>query len=63
MADVLARIIGIGVGDSTVGPAVLEIINSLLKHLNASVKLGRKYEEPGSRAIQDYQSALLRADW
>ena len=61
VADVLARIIGIGVGDSTVGPAVLEIINSLLKHLNASVKLGRKYEEPGSRAIQDYQSALLRA--
>ena len=61
VADVLARIIAIGVGDSTVGPAVLEIINSLLRHLGTSVKLGRKYEEPGSRAIQDYQSALLRA--
>ena len=61
VADVLARIIGIGVGDSTVGPAVLEIINSLLKHLEKSVSLGRKYEEPGSRAMQCYQQALLRA--
>ncbi len=61
VADVLARIIGIGVGDSTVGPAVLEIINALLKHLEKSVALGRKYEEPGSRAMQCYQSALLRA--
>ena len=61
VADVLARIIGIGVGDSTVGPAVLEIINSLLKHLEKSVSLGRKYEEPGSRELQCYQAALLRA--
>ena len=62
VADVLARIIGIGVGDSTVGPAVLEIINSLLKHLEKSVSLeSRKYEEPGSRELQCYQAALLRA--
>lgn len=61
VADVLARIIGIGVGDCTVGPAVLEIINTLLKALDKSVDLGRKYEEPGSRAMQCYQSALLRA--
>lgn len=47
--------------DSTVGPAVLEIINNLLKHLERSVALGRKYEEPGSRAMQCYQAALLRA--
>jgi hypothetical protein len=60
VADALARIIGIGVGDSTVGPAVLEIINALLKHLEKSVALGRKYEEPGSRAMQCYQAALLR---
>lgn len=31
IAIVLSKIIGIGVGDSTVGPAVLEIINDLLK--------------------------------
>lgn len=61
VADVLARIIGIGVGDSTVGPAVLEIINTLLRHLEKSVALGRKYEDPGSRAMQCYQAALLRA--
>jgi len=61
VADVLARIIGIGVSDCTVGPAVLEIINALLKHLEKSVSLGRKYEEPGSRDLQSYQSALLRA--
>ena len=47
--------------DSTVGPAVLEIVNNLLKHLERSVALGRKYEEPGSRAMQCYQAALLRA--
>lgn len=41
VADVLARIIGIGVGDCTVGPAVLEIINTLLKHLEKSVTLGK----------------------
>ena len=51
----------LGVSDSTVGPAVLEIINNLLKHLERSVALGRKYEEPGSRAMQCYQAALLRA--
>ena len=61
VADVLARIIGIGVGDSTVGPAVLKIISSLLKQLEKSVTLGRTYEEPGSRAMQSYQYALLRA--
>ena len=61
VAYALARIIGIGVGDSTVGPAVLEIINSLLKHLEKSVNIGRKYEEPGSRALQTYQANLLRA--
>ena len=63
VADVLARIIGIGVGDSTVGPAVLEIINSLLKHLERSVAHGRKqreYDDP-SRSMQRYQAALLRA--
>ena len=51
----------LGVSDSTVGPAVLEIVNNLLKHLERSVALGRKYEEPGSRAMQCYQAALLRA--
>ena len=61
IADVLARIIGIGVSDCTVGPAVLEIINALLKHLEKSVTLFRQYEEPGSRDLQSYQSALLRA--
>ena len=37
MATVLSKIIGIGVGESTVGPAVLEIINALLRHLQVLI--------------------------
>lgn len=61
VADVLAKIIGIGVGDSTVGPAVLEIINALLKQLEKSVLLSKKFEDQSSRTMQCYQGALLRA--
>ena len=39
------------------GLGVLEIINSLLKHLEGSVI--RKCEDPGSRDMQSYQEALL----
>ena len=39
------------------GLGVLEIINSLLKHLERSVI--RKCEDPGSRDMQSYQEALL----
>ena len=44
VAKVLSKIIGIGVGDSTVGPAVLEIINGLLKLLKKSAEREKTYD-------------------
>ena len=38
IATVLSKIIHIGVSESTVGPAVLEIITSLLKQLERCVQ-------------------------
>ena len=37
-SQVLSKIIGIGVSDSTVGPGVMEIITSLLRNLERSVR-------------------------
>eukprot|EP00096_Caligus_rogercresseyi_P008973 TRINITY_DN2958_c0_g1_i1.p1 TRINITY_DN2958_c0_g1~~TRINITY_DN2958_c0_g1_i1.p1 ORF type:complete len:787 (-),score=282.89 TRINITY_DN2958_c0_g1_i1:42-2189(-) len=57
IASVLAKIIGIGVGDSTVGPSVLEIINALLKHLKKPTVNGGG----GAFYVQQYHHALLTA--
>lgn len=61
IAIVLSRIIGIGVGDSTVGPAVLEIINELLKNLKKSVEKDKTYDQSSDSPIQQLQSALLES--
>ncbi len=61
IAIVLSKIIGIGVGDSTVGPAVLEIINELLKHLKKSVEKEKTYDQSSSAPMQQLQHALLEA--
>ncbi len=61
VAIVLSKIIGIGVGDSTVGPAVLEIINELLKHLKKSVEKEKTYDQSSSAPLQQLQHALLEA--
>ena len=60
-ATVLSKIIGIGVGESTVGPAVLEIINALLKQLQNSVRSPLSFEEQSSLPMQTFQNALLRS--
>ncbi|XP_071054459.1 protein EFR3 homolog cmp44E isoform X2 [Onthophagus taurus] len=55
IVDVLSKIIAIAAGES-VGPSVLEIINSLLSHLKDSVK------NPISQAEEKmYQEALINA--
>jgi hypothetical protein len=59
IAIVLSKIIGIGVGDSTVGPAVLEIINELLKHLKKSAEKEKTYDQSSSAPKQQLQHALL----
>ena len=61
IAIVLSRIIGIGVSDSTVGPAVLEIINELLKHLKKSVEKEKTYDQSRDSPLQQLQHALLEA--
>ena len=61
IAIVLSKIIGIGVGDSTVGPAVLEIINDLLKHLKKSVDKEKTYDQSCADPLQQLQNALLDA--
>ncbi len=61
IAIVLSKIVGIGVGDSTVGPAVLEIINELLKHLRKSVEKEKTYDQSSSTPLQQLQHALLEA--
>ncbi|XP_025830183.1 protein EFR3 homolog cmp44E isoform X2 [Agrilus planipennis] len=55
IADVLSKIIAIAAGES-VGPSVLEIINSLLCHLRDSVKNGINQAEE-----KQYQDALINA--
>ena len=55
MAIVLSKIIGIGVGDSTVGPAVLEINNELLKHLKKSAEKEKTYDQSSSAPKQQLQ--------
>ncbi|KAJ8966268.1 hypothetical protein NQ317_004486 [Molorchus minor] len=55
IAGVLAKIIAIAAGES-VGPSVLEIINSLLSHLRDSVK-----HEASLTEEKDYQEALINA--
>ncbi len=59
IAIVLSKIIGIGVGDSTVGPAVLEIVNELLKHLKKSAEKEKTYDQSSSAPKQQLQHALL----
>ena len=61
IAIVLSKIIGIGVGDSTVGPAVLEIINGLLKHLKKSAETEKTYDTSSADPKQQFQHALLDA--
>ncbi|XP_069676587.1 protein EFR3 homolog cmp44E isoform X1 [Periplaneta americana] len=61
IADVLSKIISIAAGES-VGPSVLEIINSLLSHLRVSVTRETPSDEP--QALRDeklYQEALINA--
>ncbi|KAK4885965.1 hypothetical protein RN001_002236 [Aquatica leii] len=55
IADVLSKIIAIAAGES-VGPSVLEIINSLLSHLRDSVRHGLSQTEE-----KQYQEALINA--
>ncbi|GJQ76302.1 putative protein EFR3 homolog [Trypoxylus dichotomus] len=55
IVDVLSKIIAIAAGES-VGPSVLEIINSLLSHLRDSVKHGTSQMEE-----KMYQDALINA--
>ena len=59
IAIVLSKIIGIGVGDSTVGPTVLGIINELLKHLKKSVEKEKTYDQSSATPLQQLQHALL----
>ena len=61
IAIVLSKIIGIGVGDWTVGPAVLEIINELLKHLKKSAEKEKTYDQSASAPKQQFQHALLES--
>ncbi|XP_020706838.2 protein EFR3 homolog cmp44E isoform X6 [Athalia rosae] len=56
IADTLSKIIAIAAGES-VGPSVLEIINSLLSHLRVSVTRNL----PSSSDEQLYQEALINA--
>ncbi|XP_052130546.1 protein EFR3 homolog cmp44E isoform X2 [Frankliniella occidentalis] len=69
IADVLSKIIAIAAGES-VGPSVLEIINSLLNHLRVSVSKLAKAEDSArhKHASKDdstheklYQEALINA--
>ncbi|CAH1183017.1 unnamed protein product [Ceutorhynchus assimilis] len=55
IAEVLSKIIAIAAGES-VGPTVLEIINSLLNHLRDSVKNGTCQADE-----KQYQEALINA--
>ncbi|XP_060532802.1 protein EFR3 homolog cmp44E isoform X2 [Cylas formicarius] len=55
IAEVLSKIIAIAAGES-VGPSVLEIINSLLSHLRDSVK-----NETSQSEEKQYQEALINA--
>ncbi|XP_050305560.1 protein EFR3 homolog cmp44E isoform X2 [Anthonomus grandis grandis] len=55
IAEVLSKIIAIAAGES-VGPSVLEIINSLLNHLRDSVRNGTSQSEE-----KQYQDALINA--
>jgi len=61
IAIVLSKIIGIGVSNSTVGPAVLEIINELLKHLKKSAESKKHYDQSSGAPLQQLQHALLDA--
>ncbi|XP_015586861.1 protein EFR3 homolog cmp44E isoform X2 [Cephus cinctus] len=56
IADTLSKIISIAAGES-VGPSVLEIINSLLSHLRVSVTRNQS----SSSDEQQYQEALINA--
>ncbi|XP_075238091.1 protein EFR3 homolog stmA isoform X3 [Lycorma delicatula] len=60
IADVLSKIIAIAAEES-VGPSVLEIINSLLTHLRASVSRERGVGASGSVEERHYQEALINA--
>lgn len=69
IADVLSKIIAIAAGES-VGPSVLEIINSLLNHLRVSVSKLAKAEDSARHKLTSkedsnheklYQEALINA--
>ncbi|XP_065203328.1 protein EFR3 homolog cmp44E-like [Planococcus citri] len=64
VADVLSKIIAIAASES-VGPTVIEIINSLLTHLRTSVTRQGIYSYPVNEAVEEeenqYQEALIAA--
>jgi len=65
IATVLSKIIHIGVSEATVGPAVLEIITSLLKQLERAVEAGAGYSleeqtNASSETMVQFQHALFR---
>ncbi|XP_049763760.1 protein EFR3 homolog cmp44E isoform X1 [Schistocerca cancellata] len=61
IADVLSKIIAIAAGES-VGPSVLEIINSLLMHLRVSVTREAPSDDPQAQRDEKlYQEALINA--
>ncbi|XP_067006457.1 protein EFR3 homolog cmp44E [Anabrus simplex] len=61
IADVLSKIIAIAAGES-VGPCVLEIINSLLSHLRVSVTREAPSDDPQAQRDEKlYQEALINA--
>lgn len=62
MAQVLSKIIGIGVSDSTVGPGVMEIITALLRNLERSVRAAPPNEDQGALSpILAFQDGILRS--
>lgn len=61
IADVLSKIIAIAAGES-VGPSVLEIINSLLSHLRVSVTREAPSDDPQAQRDEKlYQEGLINA--
>ncbi|KAK8390110.1 hypothetical protein O3P69_012976 [Scylla paramamosain] len=58
IADVLSKVIPIAAGEC-IGPSVIEIINSLLEHIRASVVGGASGEEGSAERM--YQETLIHA--
>ncbi|XP_076058081.1 protein EFR3 homolog stmA isoform X2 [Oratosquilla oratoria] len=60
IANVLAHVIPIAAGEC-IGPSVIEIINSLLEHIRASVMDGANRQNGEDSAEKLYQEALIHA--